>query len=397
MLQLDFKLITVDERTAYVNKFFLENEGYVPSKHELTTITNYILFGKDPFINKHGQYDPELPVEKWTNMCNRKEIEIPTKYTTWAKKQPASLEETLESPVFNEAELLQPRIQGKTIRPVFDRDEESDIPTIGGLWETIDHYNEKLKDPELTSAQHYQYTHMIVELRREQFTLRDIFKPIRTHRARNHTHFIPMPSDLEIDWDGSNSKYGCAPMGVYYEGDLRFDDPLTLADTKDDWGYSEDSPHIIDFCDPHQIDVLVHHYYDIVDRCTYEPFAAQCAIVRTLDYYIGKTDLTEIQREIVNYKKLHWPNKLIVEEINQKYQKSYNPNYISTIYQKSCARIAKTAERIFNYYKERINPASFKKCAVCGEMKLRNSDEFMRKARNSDGFSSKCKECEKKK
>ena len=29
-------------------------------------------------------------------------------------------------------------------------------------------------------------------------------------------------------------------------------------------------------------------------------------------------------------------------------------------------------------------------------MKLRNTEEFTRKSRNSDGFSSKCKECERK-
>ena len=90
MLKLDFTIISTEDRNAFVNKFFTDNPNYQPSAHELDTITNYILYGKDPCIDKNGNYVADLPVEKWTNMPARKEIAIPTKYNSWKEKEPAS-------------------------------------------------------------------------------------------------------------------------------------------------------------------------------------------------------------------------------------------------------------------------------------------------------------------
>lgn len=398
MLNLDFTIITTEERAAFVKDFFSANPDYKPGKYELTTITNYILYGKDPYIDKKGNYVDDLPVEKWTNMSSRKEIEIPTKYSTWNKKQPLSLEETLESPTFNEVELLRPPIHTKTPRPVFDRSLESDIPTIKELWANIDYYSNKIKDTSITNAQKYQYTHMLIELRRQQFTMRDMFKPMRASaNGANRSTYIIEEIDLEIDWDREDGTFGCAPMGLYHKGDLRFENPLALTNERDYWGYNKNARVIIDFTNPEHIDNLVFFYRDLAQASEKNSFSSQKTIVETLDYYINNTKLSECQRAILQYKIDHYQNKDIAELINKKFNKTHSTNYISTIYQKICTHVAETAVRIFTYYSERINPFAFKKCAVCGQLKLRNSSEFMRKTRNSDGFSSKCKECEHKK
>lgn len=40
-------------------------------------------------------------------------------------------------------------------------------------------------------------------------------------------------------------------------------------------------------------------------------------------------------------------------------------------------------------------PENFKTCKDCGRVFLRNELNFVRKSKSSDGFSPRCKECEK--
>ena len=49
-LQLDFKLVTTDERAAFLNEY-LQQPQFVkkpPTEDELETMGNYLLWGKDP-------------------------------------------------------------------------------------------------------------------------------------------------------------------------------------------------------------------------------------------------------------------------------------------------------------------------------------------------------------
>ena len=185
-------------------------------------------------------------------------------------------------------------------------------------------------------------------------------------------------------------------MGFYHKGDARFENPLSLADEKDDWGYNLKAKVIIDFRNVDHIDNIVLFYRELETYCADNVITSQKSILETFDFYLNNTKLSDAQLDIIYYKKHHVPNKYIAELINHAYNKTYSTNYISTIYRKICASIAATAEKYYTYYCERINLFAFKRCTCCGKMKLRNTEEFTRKSRNSDGFSSKCKECERK-
>jgi hypothetical protein len=392
MLKLDFSIVSTEERNAYVEKFFNENPDYKPSAHELETITNYILYGKDP-LDKNGL--PTENEEEWTNMSARKEIEIPTKYATWKRQQPSSLDEMIESPTFNESTILSNPIATRTPKPKIDRALESNIPSMQELWEIIDYYAERLNDKDLTNTQRYQMRHMLIDLRRQQFALRDIFKPCYTSSLTANKAIYRMEEiDSEFDWESPTSPMGFAPMGFYHKGDARFENPLALSNIKDEWGYNPHARLIVDYRNPDHIDKIICSYKEIQTYCEDHFMSSQKFILTTLNYYIKNTKLSETQLCILQCKIARFPNRVTAHVVNQKYGKTYNINYISTIYRKICASIGKTAERFYTYYLERINPHIFKRCSCCGKMKLRNAEEFTRKSRNSDGFSSKCKECE---
>ena len=203
-LQLDFKLNTTDERVAFITEY-LQTPEFIkrpPTKDELETISNYLLWGKDPITGLNAKQEGLIDIE--------------TKHGTWDKNSNIeSLEGLMESPTFNEASFipLETMAPTKTKREVFSRKEalskcpDHMIDTFKALFRQIDEldlainyyelaHNRRKKPPreELVSkfdpkeqteiqeiASHwnqYKYLkkrHELVELRREQYTLRDCY------------------------------------------------------------------------------------------------------------------------------------------------------------------------------------------------------------------------------
>ena len=113
-LQLDFKLVTTDERTAFVTQY-LQEEQFIkrpPTEDELETIANYLLWGKDPATGLNAKQAGLVDIE--------------TKHGTWDKNSNVeSLEGLMEQPTFNEASLLPLETTApiKIKREVFSRKE----------------------------------------------------------------------------------------------------------------------------------------------------------------------------------------------------------------------------------------------------------------------------------
>lgn len=91
-------------------------------------------------------------------------------------------------------------------------------------------------------------------------------------------------------------------------------------------------------------------------------------------------------------------NSDIAWDINHKYNKTYTTNYISTIFRQ---RIIPKINESARYHEKVISniffPEEFKECTCCCVTMLRDPENFTRKSRASDGLSSRCKRCEKKK
>ena len=205
-LHLDFKLSTRDERVAFITEYLQRPEfiSKPPTNEELETMGNYLLWGKNP--------------ETGLNAKQEGTVDIETKHGTWDKNSNVeSLEGLMESPTFNEASLLNtPSVGVKQSREVFSRkDALAKCPdylrdTLTTLFRRIDeldltiNYYElahnrrknppreqllaKFTEEEQSTLQEraghwnqYKYLkmrHELVELRREQYTLRDQFSPI---------------------------------------------------------------------------------------------------------------------------------------------------------------------------------------------------------------------------
>ena len=206
-LQLDFKLATTEERANFLQEYLQRPEfiNRPPTEDELETMGNYVLWGKDPTTGLNAKQEGF--------------IELESKHGTWDKSSTSnveSLEELMESPTFNEACVmpLDAIAPTKVKREVFSRKEAlAKCPdylteTFTNLFRRIDEldltinyyelaHNRRKNPPreellrrfteeeqqalaeKATHWNQYRYLkmrHELVELRREQYTLRDSFQ-----------------------------------------------------------------------------------------------------------------------------------------------------------------------------------------------------------------------------
>jgi len=61
-------------------------------------------------------------------------------------------------------------------------------------------------------------------------------------------------------------------------------------------------------------------------------YSAAAAIIDTLIFYEQRANLTPLQKDLLEMKLHHKQNSDIAHYINKTYDKSYNDNYISTIF-----------------------------------------------------------------
>lgn len=388
MLKLDFSIESSDERAKYINENINNQENY--TKKELETISNYILYGKD----KDG-----------TSIVDRKEVQIKAKHNSYNKKEAESLDALLEKPTFDEHIIQTGEIKYKNVKPSIDRVEDKDVPGLKELWNIIDNIQYlidvnkgKVKDEnvrKLSNSELYEYQHYLIELRRQQFILKDSVKPTI---CRTKTNVRPsyMEAEKSIVWDEENSDFSIAPLGLYSSNPKRFEDPKNIKEK--DYSYNARAKYILDFRNPTHIYELFEQYLDLERESEYDPESTCAEILKTLNFYRKITDLTKVQEKILDWKIQHKQNQWITERLREENGLTHSANYISTIYkQKICKKIAEAVILHYEYYLNREIETAWKKCSKCGKYKLKSTKEYMRRSRSSDGLSSICKKCDKEK
>lgn len=428
-LKLDFSLQTAEERNQFLKDYLVQFDNL--NERELETIANYLLWGKTSTGEALGAG-----------------IDIKTRNGTWDKKEKSeSLEALLENPGFNDASLQQLNEvpPTKVGRQVFSRSEARKnapaflLKVFENLWAQIDELDlllnyydlksgkrinpprdellkkftteeqEQLKEKanHLNQYQYLKKRHELVELRREQYTLRDSYTGTivcgQPHYYQNHkVESISFDEDVEV-----------YPLGVVSGEEtsrLIFDrnfDPRALNERQlkliSDWFWKKHTDKVgIDFRKLEDVYQIFLNFYELKDQFAasqerYDVYNNSDQLLDTLKFYMDMADLTDIQREILDLKIDKVRNQDIAKQINEKYGKGYTANYISTIFrQKIIARINEAAQLHWDVIENCFYPENFKKCTSCGRELLLDSRNFVRKSRSKDGFNSKCKRCEKK-
>ena len=435
-LHLDFSLSTNQERANFLNTY-LQGPEFIkrpPTEDELETMGNYLLWGKDPVTGLNAKQAGLVDIE--------------TKHGTWDKSSNTeSLEGLMESPTFNENQ-LQPvnTVPFKTKREVFSRQETlAKCPdylreTMLVLFRKIDELDLSINLYELLHGRrknppreqlltkfteeeqskmrervshwnqyHYlKMRHELVEMRREQYTLRDSFAPtILSEASTNAPTFVSDPQfDCEIAVLPLGTKSATDIRGQIFRKWEELVPANFTADSLDEvskyyWKKKEYQPSpnqfFLDFRN-------LEHVYEIFRLFFELDGAASCAelestlpaLMETLQFYIEQAELSEPQKEILDLKLRKVKNTDIAQMINTKWGKSYTPNYISTIFRQ---RIIPKINEAAAYHEKIVGSLffeeEFKTCTKCGRTLLLDSSNFTHKARSKDGFTARCKKCEK--
>ena len=436
-LQLDFKLVTTDERAAFLNEY-LQQPQFVkrpPTQDELETMGNYLLWGKDPITGLNAKQAGLVDIE--------------TKHGTWDKNSNVeSLEGLMESPTFNEASLLPMDAVApiKVKREVFSRKEalakcpDYLVETFKMLFQQIDeldlmiNYYElahnrrknppreellnKFTEEERASLEEgsthwnqYKYLkkrHELVELRREQYTLRDSYQQtiLSQETPTPYSPYEEPVLDVDIEVLPLGVKHPLGAAGYVFR---KWEDVIPANFTEkmlEDvselyWRKKNYKPgplqQFIDFRELEHVYEMFQLFFELDTAANYAEIDSNLpALMETLRFYTDQAELSEIQREILDMKLKKVKNTDIAIEINKKWKKTYTPNYISTIFRQ---RIIPKINEAAAYHEKLVSniffEEEFKTCTGCGRTLLRDTDNFTRKSRSKDGFTSRCKHCEK--
>ena len=439
-LDLDFSLKYTDERAQFVEEYLKSQQFQKrpPTNEECETIANYILWGRKQDTDK--------------NVVQEKEIQIKTRAGLWegSAAQVESLDGLLEQPGFSEQQIVAPntpkwRYPKETFSRTIVRHDLAAHDTallelFEDLWKRIDSldlelnyydliHGKRIKPPRaellsqfteeeaaaiearahtLNQFKYLKKRHLLVELRREQYTLRDTYMPPLLQHSTSEPQQILNPIYIDAD-------VPCAPCGLCYRGGDglwekafppdRYPAPSDF--TKDElarllrfyWRRKEfckEGITYFDFTNEEHITRVFNNYDLLKDNVDPDILSNTQEFYDTLNFYIARANLTPAQERILQLKIQKRSNEDISAIIGEEFGKAYTINYISTIFrQKIIPSICEAAKIHAEIIENLPYPENFKVCKTCGKVMLINTDNFVRKARAADGFSNQCKRCDK--
>lgn len=461
-LSLDWTLETAVERTDFLETY-LANRTAPLSESDLEMCGNYLLWGRGSNglnAEQEGYVQLERRNSTWASSANARQV--------------SSIEELIENPTFDEAQFHSlADTTYKTPKPNFSREEclrkapPEFIPMLRDLFRRIDrvelsigfydraHGKRKTDLPERltrkfspeelfdleeralswTNGQYLKKKHLLVELRREQYTIKDSFS--NTLMARPTNKFVEEVSPTFCGPESTEDGFLVLPIGLFdsarqTQGKSKsvnwFLELEELAAKKDDPAYQMQARKLEDrliergICQPQKTAKKAQEPQGGISQKSIAPFgfltidfrnpAHICRLLDsqkllitdpslsrvrdTLNFYVRQANLTPAQQKVLELKLAGKQNMDIKEIVNKEFGRSYQTNYISTIYRQYVApAIAGAATRHLEIVRAIAEgPERFKRCSVCGRLLVESETYFIHKSRAKSGFSARCKQCD---
>lgn len=400
---LNYDIYSDQDRVKEINKI-LDNLNSTPSNSDLELMANYILYGKD---------------ENNTNAIQRKETyEEKKRYNSFKKasEKVESLDAIMDNPMMDQIgfkamdeKYVYKKIKPSIKRPKFNKEGQltdlgdSQIPGMEQLWESIDRLQKIIniadgkippdENPIITdSYKLYKMRHQLIELRRDQYYLKDLFAP-----TIKFLNCKPSSPQL-IDWD-SDSFYWISKEEWEKKINSSY---LKLSKNPNDYEWREDGMvkwvvrhHTFDWENPTHIKYLIDNYSAIWQMAYDQPYSDARILIMDFDRYQTMANLSPLRQHILNRKIDKWTYLNILRELDKEWNIQYNENHICTIVTTEIPqKIAKIARRNRLLLETPIEER--KTCTICKKALPKDYLFFGKNSGRRDGFSSSCKECEKK-
>lgn len=430
-LNLDWTLNLRTERKAFIEDY-LTKILFTPTEDELSTMANYILWGKETGAEKDGHA-----------RIKHEGLYIETRSKDWTDDRSVSLEGLLETPGFSENEFTRPTY--KKTRNVFSRSEARRLASpqilaaLEDLWYQIDSTEliisfyelahgkrktpirqtlldkfsladqEKFKDiaAGLKQYNYLRLKHQLVELRTQQYTYQDSYKQTIFSKPTNNSIYYKPEEPIEFGDD-----IPVLPLGIRSNAAVlkklfnmkRFPAPedFNEAELKEIssilWSPPQSKLDGFDFSNADHLYEFYAAYQVLEEKVEDEELGEDSTLVQFLNTaktYRELAQLEPLHSDLLNWKIQKKSNQEIQDLIKAKYNHTYQINYISTLYCKTLDKIAETAKFHKVVCENLFFPENFKKCKDCGRSLLLTDRDWVKRARSRDGFSPRCKHCEK--
>ena len=430
-LNLDWTLNLREERKNFVEDY-LTKISFTPTEDELSKMADYILWGKETGAEKDGHA-----------RIKHEGLYIESRSNDWTDERQVSLEGLLETPGFSENEFARPTY--KKIRHVFSREEARRLASpqileaLEDLWRDIDstelvisyyeldhnkrktpirqtlldRFNEseheifKARAQKLTQYNYLRLKHQLVELRTQQYTYQDSYKQTIFSKPSNNSIYYKPEEPIEF-----GDEIPVLPLSIRYNAPLykklfnpeRFPAPddFNEKELKEIssllWTPAPSTQDAFDFSNEEHLYKFYSFYSNLEEKIHDEELGEDSALVQfmnTARAYEGLAQLEPLHTDLLKWKIQKKSNSEIQDLIKEKYNHSYQINYISTLYCKALKKIAETAAFHKTVCENLFFPENFKKCKDCGRSLLLTERDWVKRARSKDGFSPRCKHCEK--
>lgn len=430
-LNLDWNLNLREERKNFIEDY-LKRITFTPTEDELSTMANYILWGKETGTEKDGHA-----------RIKHEGLYIESKSNDWTDERQVSLEGLLETPGFSENEFTRPTY--KKTRNTFSRIEARNLAdplilaALEDLWRVIDSTeltinfydlaHGKRKTPirqellnrfsapdlelfksraeKLNQRTYLKLKHELVELRRQQYTYQDSYKQTIFSKPSNNSIYYKPEEPVEFGDD-----IPVLPLGLKYNAPVfkklfnteRFPAPEDFDEKELKeissllWCPAHSTQDGFDFSNKEHLYEFYSIYPILLEKVEDEGLDENSTLVQflnTAQAYEKLAQLEPLHKDLLKWKIQKKSNSEIQDLIKEKYNHTYQVNYISTLYCKTLEKIAETAKFHKVVCENLFFPENFKKCKDCGRSLLLTDRDWVKRARSRDGYSPRCKHCEK--
>lgn len=405
---LDFSIYSATDRVQAI-KEILDNLETEPNDSDLEQMGDYILFGKD---------------EKYLNARDRKEILQPKRrYNSWTTldEKGESLDALLEDPntapqieqkQANEGpryKVLKPEIK----RPTYDDKGnlidpgDSDVPGMVELWERIDILQERLdmykgkippndyiRTHPLDNYSLYKYNHMLIDIRRHQYYLKDAYKP--TLKFFN----AAPPGKPQFDFNVNTGLWlspreWCARKRNPKPFDI--EQPPLEEVPEDENGnlYWKISDNAIDYENPDHILALIDNYANLLKHCYSDLNSPSRDLCFDLELLVENSNLDELEQFLLEQRVAHRNHFIVQKNLAEDGIIKTEAQIRNLVRAKIPQKIARTATKM--RLEAQLNTGEIEglECTKCHRILPKDAFFFSRSRDKRTGFCSQCKECQK--